>query len=237
LAYYKIPGWQVASFLLTTLSVYLCFTIGHEGVHKLIVPGSEKLNYLFSFYAGFVFHIPFTWFEVVHMRHHAFVNHPEKDPDLHCAGNIDFSGILRMMGTFFYYFVYLVRFRLFTPGMIWETLVHYAILGCFYYWGLQTFGLSFLWIFTLPMFVGLVFTVLVFDYIPHHPHSKQGRFENARSYWGYGMEYLSQMHSFHLIHHLWPNIPWYRYRKVYFEKREDLLKAGASEYDFRHNPS
>ena len=39
--------------------------------------------------------------------------------------------------------------------------------------------------------------------------------------------YLTMYHSFHGLHHLWPNIPWHRYRRVFNERRAELESQGV----------
>lgn len=39
--------------------------------------------------------------------------------------------------------------------------------------------------------------------------------------------YLTVYHSYHGLHHLWPNIPWYRYRRVFAERRAELEAQGV----------
>jgi beta-carotene hydroxylase len=34
-------------------------------------------------------------------------------------------------------------------------------------------------------------------------------------------------HNYHAIHHLWPNLPWHRYRPVFIERRAQLRERGV----------
>ena len=33
--------------------------------------------------------------------------------------------------------------------------------------------------------------------------------------------------NYHLVHHLWPRVPFYRYGRVFYESREELESHGA----------
>jgi len=39
-------------------------------------------------------------------------------------------------------------------------------------------------------------------------------------------------HNYHAIHHLWPNVPWHRYREV-FRERLDLLRKNGVPIEHR----
>ena len=34
-------------------------------------------------------------------------------------------------------------------------------------------------------------------------------------------------HNYHAVHHLWPTVPWYQYRKIYEKKLEYLKQHGV----------
>ncbi|MEO5667469.1 MAG: fatty acid desaturase, partial [Bdellovibrionota bacterium] len=84
-------------------------------------------------------------------------------------------------------------------------------------------------LFTLPSLIGVGVTVLVFDYLPHHPHKDTTRYGNATVYDVPRWNWFFMGHSFHIVHHLWPSIPWYRYREVYSQARTELVAAGVRE--------
>jgi beta-carotene hydroxylase len=81
----------------------------------------------------------------------------------------------------------------------------------------------------LPSMLGVAITTLVFDHLPHAPHSDTGKYTNARSFPDKRIDWFVFMHSYHIVHHLWPSIPWYRYREAYIQRRAELAAAGNLE--------
>jgi beta-carotene hydroxylase len=68
---------------------------------------------------------------------------------------------------------------------------------------------------------------LFFDYLPHRPFLSRNRWQNARIYPGRTMNWLIMGQNYHLVHHLWPSIPWFEYKPVY-EATKPLLDAKGS---------
>ena len=68
---------------------------------------------------------------------------------------------------------------------------------------------------------------LFFDYLPHRPFTSRNRWTNARIYPGRLMNWLIMGQNYHLVHHLWPSIPWFEYKPAY-EATKPLLDAKGS---------
>ena len=68
---------------------------------------------------------------------------------------------------------------------------------------------------------------LFFDYLPHRPFASRNRWTNARIYPGRLMNWLIMGQNYHLVHHLWPSIPWFEYKPAY-EATKPLLDAKGS---------
>ncbi len=222
------PLW----ILLNAIAVYLGFTVIHEASHKNIIRSNVRMNHLLGYLSGIIMHGSFYQFVLIHHQHHAHTNHPEKDPDYGAAGKMSISLILKI-GLFLFhyieffwkknldhlrtnpvatYFPYVIVMGIYASSIVFGFLEHVLI------------------IWTLPVFLGTVCVMIVFDYIPHTPHNRQGRYDNSRNYVGNPVwSWLSQMHAYHIVHHLSPSIAWYRYEEVYWKKRKSLLEAGALE--------
>jgi len=65
---------------------------------------------------------------------------------------------------------------------------------------------------------------LFFDYLPHRPFKDRDRWKNARVYPSKILNFLILGQNYHLIHHLWPSIPWYQYQPAYYATKP-LLDA------------
>lgn len=216
-------------FVLSAAGIYFSFTLGHEGVHRSI-SRYRWFNDLLGMYAGLLFHVPFQVFEIIHMRHHAFVNQPDKDPDMHCQGQMNVRNVFRWLFTAYYYLRYLKRQALMRPKVMTSLLLHCGLYGAIYVFAWKNgFLADLILVWTLPLFAALAFTIFIFDYLPHYPHRDTGKYTNSQIYNHRWMAWLTFMHAYHLVHHLWPTVPWYLYRKVYREKRAELLAAGMKE--------
>ena len=69
---------------------------------------------------------------------------------------------------------------------------------------------------------------LFFDYLPHRPFLSRNRWRNARVYPGKIMNWLIMGQNYHLVHHLWPSIPWFEYKSAY--------EATQPLFDLKHSP-
>jgi len=89
---------------------------------------------------------------------------------------------------------------------------------------LSGFGMELLLIGFIPVLLGSFLLGMVFDWIPHHPTRQQGRYQNTRVYLFPGLKFLTCGQNYHLIHHLYPRVPWYNYQRV-FEQLEPELRS------------
>jgi beta-carotene hydroxylase len=79
----------------------------------------------------------------------------------------------------------------------------------------------FLWFF--PWWIGQTVMLTFFTWSPHHDHHETGRYRNTRVFLFPGANFLLQGQSYHLIHHMIPSIPYYRYKPT-FEEMRPLLE-------------
>ena len=70
---------------------------------------------------------------------------------------------------------------------------------------------------------------LFFDYLPHRPFKETNRWKNARVYPGKVLNVLILGQNYHLIHHLWPSIPWYKYQSAYYAAKPILDAKGCDQ--------
>jgi beta-carotene hydroxylase len=82
-----------------------------------------------------------------------------------------------------------------------------------------------LWL--IPWFVGLHLMQTMFGWAPHHDHSETGRYRDTRIAEFPLGDVISLQQNLHLIHHMLPAVPWYRYRAVYDEIRPLLMQHGV----------
>ncbi|MGB5265924.1 MAG: fatty acid desaturase, partial [Polyangiales bacterium] len=78
-----------------------------------------------------------------------------------------------------------------------------------------------------PVLIAVAFLALTFDFLPHYPYDSRERFLDTRIYPGRFLNAVLLGQNYHLIHHLWTTIPWYRYQRVFRAIRPDLEERGA----------
>ena len=80
--------------------------------------------------------------------------------------------------------------------------------------------------------LGNAITVYFFAYIVHNPHTEVGRWVDTstfvfRNKMGAVVDWLWLFQNYHSIHHLFPRIPFYRYREL-FDDIETVMVAKRS---------
>lgn len=79
----------------------------------------------------------------------------------------------------------------------------------------------------LPTRVGILILNVFFQWLPHHPFDRTERYLNTRiSLWAGGTFLLLQQ-NLHLMHHLWPSVPFYNYARLYRALRPVLVAEGS----------
>lgn len=222
-----------AASVLSFCACYVALTPAHEAAHGNISGRRHKwLDAAVGWTAMFILLGPFPPFRELHLRHHAHTNHPVKDPDMWVSGKglclpFRFLTILPR-----YYWVYF-----FPPAGVASKLAqtrHYAI-GFFFAYLLLVAGMALAGLFwtailvmIVPAWLALSVLAVVFDWLPHHPHLSRDRYRNARVIPGAMLDMLLLGQNFHLVHHIWPTVPWYRYGAVFRGTEVELRSKGAA---------
>ena len=82
-----------------------------------------------------------------------------------------------------------------------------------------------LWI--IPARLTFLYLAVFFAWLPHFPYEHTDRFLNTRITLFPGSTWIFLQQDRHLIHHLLPSIPWYRYRAAHRELAPLLRERGA----------
>ena len=202
-------------FLIASLCACFAYLPSHEAQHGNYSRGNPKLRWL----DGFVGHItlitlmyPYHLLRVTHMKHHAYTNDPEKDPDYL---NAHTSSVLKVIknvldGSTLDFGKYLEVFSAdkafvhsFKKAIPIALLYRFILLVLVIIFPLET-----LLLWWLPAKIGSVYTTVFFSYFPHLGTST-GRYQNTR-FWTHWMpRYLNHSMQLHFIHHLHPSIGHY----------------------------
>jgi beta-carotene hydroxylase len=234
-----------AAIPINALLIYFIFTPLHEAVHENILPRGFRHRWpeaLIGHISGLILLAPYPGFKALHLHHHQHTNDPVEDPDYWVRSNNYLMVILRCMAIQPVYIWHLwkiartpVIMRAFVGEMIYLA-VYVAIIAGAYALG---FGNKLMLLWILPGYIGVVMCPLMFDWPVHHPHKERGRYTDSAILLfpkpiRFFMDTLFCGHAYHLMHHLYPRIPFYDYSTAYYALQHELPGVGAKIRDFSH---
>ena len=202
-------------FLIASLCACFAYLPSHEAQHGNYSRGNPKLKWL----DGFVGHIslitlkfPYHILRITHMKHHAYTNDPEKDPDYLNAHTESLIKVIKNVldGSTLQFGKYV---DVFSSDKAFVNSFQKAIpLAMFYKLApmvlVVIFPLETLLLWWLPAKIGSVYTTVFFSYYPHLETST-GRYKDTR-FWSHWMpRFLNHSMQLHFIHHLHPSIGHY----------------------------
>lgn len=231
-----IPLWL--GLILNALILYSDQTPLHEAVHGNIAGRNKNymwLNHIVGFLSGAILIHEYKMFRLMHTYHHRDTNNPEFDPDAWIFSKYLISVILRCLTIPFQYEYYFFK-NIFLKKEHRREVIHIITVNTVLY------GLMF-----LPMFFGYFWEAMMLWYAPRiiasgmivfffgylvHPEEHEERFLNTKVHLVAGKySTLANLvwffQSFHLIHHLFPKIPFYRYPAAFRDMRPLLEEAGS----------
>jgi beta-carotene hydroxylase len=217
-------GW--ISFMMNLVALHLVGTVIHDACHGA-AHHDRVINAVLGHGSAFMLFFSFPVFTRVHQQHHANVNDPKNDPD-HIVST--FGPLWFINARFLYHEIFFFQRKLWRKNELWEwmiaRIVAVAILALGWKFGFIHYIFNY-WFSPLAI-VGLVLG-LFFDYLPHRPFKARDRWLNARVYPSRLLNYLIGGQNYHLVHHLWPSIPWYHYEAAYYEMKPLLDAKGSPQ--------
>ncbi len=223
--------WPIST-VLNWFAAFLLFTVAHEASHRTIST-SERLNTWLGRVAMFILDplAGFQLFRFVHMQHHRFTNDVASDPDYFTSHGRVLSLPLRWATIDLKYLrFYLPKLRSRPGHEKIEQAISWLMLAAVVVAALETgLGFELLVLLILPSRLALFGLGWSFDYLPHHGLPFAGRvdqFKTTRN--RIGLERLLTpallYQNYHLVHHLHPIIPFYRYIAVWRGNEEHYLR-------------
>lgn len=228
-----IPIW--AAFFCNLVVLYSLYTVVHEAVHSNISSRRKSLRWIDPV-AGIIACAP-LWLNYhqhkrQHMAHHSHTNHDE-DPDIYARGSFLGWVFLRLPHALLNYFNPIQQYRqckLFncTPREVVYTTMSFSVYAAILIASLAAgFWREVLFLWFIPWWIGQTVMLTFFTWTPHHDHHEIGRYRNSRVSIFPGANFLLQGQNYHLIHHMIPSIPYYRYRASFEEMRPILVQKGV----------
>ncbi len=209
---------------LAFLALHMEGTVIHDACHNAAHP-NRWANQAMGHGAAILLGFSFPVFTRVHLQHHSNVNDPKNDPD-HIVST--FGPVWLIAPRFFYHEYFFFQRRLWRKyellqwGIERGLFISIVIAGIHYDFMNIIYNL---W-FGPALMVGVTLGIF-FDYLPHRPFLSRNKWKNARVYPSRVMNYLIMGQNYHLVHHLWPSIPWFEYKPAY-EATKPLLDAKGS---------
>ncbi len=229
-----VPYW--AACLINGWLGFCFYMPFHEACHRNIYGTHPRLTWLnesIGWLASLPLTIPFRTHREMHALHHAYLNNPDLDPDVDVKGTLwDVSrrwaqhtlmGLLPVMPKV----ADAARPKWTELPRIGEALRHgllvrrvqLAVLAA----GIATgYGAEVVLLWYVPARLAMLYLMVVFQWIPHHPHDSEAPYQSTRTTFFPGSAILMMGEDVHIIHHLYPRVPFYRIRRVFRGMRAEL---------------
>jgi fatty acid desaturase len=234
-----------ATIPLNAFASYLLFTVAHDAGHHS-ASNVDWINDLEGRLAVpfFALHAAFPVWRFVHMQHHRFTNHDDgTDPDHYTMRGPRWQAPLRWLTIDYNYVAfYLPLMRKRPPrerregvlflGLAIAIPVLLIVTGHIVDWLVILF---------VPSRLTILFLAWAFDYLPHHglDHKpSDDRLKTTRNRIG-GERWLSPTllyQNYHLVHHLHPVVPFYRYLAVWRRGEKRYLDGEPALSTVRGRP-
>lgn len=215
--------------VLMFVACFAAFTPMHDASHKAVAD-RPWVNAVVGRLCAAVLVVPFGAFRYIHLTHHRHTNDAERDPDFYSGTGPTWQLPLRWLTQDAAY--YSVYFRAERPrrekaeavATVFLMLGVIAFLGITLGWKVVLLG----WLLPARLAIGAL--AFAFDYLPHHPHhvpASVDRYQATRILESKWLSPVMLCQNYHLVHHLFPGVPFYRYGVVWRAKREELIAKGA----------
>ena len=217
------------AIVLNTIASYMSFTPAHDASHGA-VSSIRQLNDWVGRIAT-VLQSPapiFRTFRYIHMQHHKFTNDEARDPDIHVARGPRWLLPFKWATLDLNYLHYYLQPSVFKkrPKSERRELYLVFLFGALVFITVTLMGWLeyYLLLFIVPTRFTTLILGLTFDYLPHYPHQALARDQPFQCTSNrVGMEWLLTpvllYQNYHLVHHIYPTVPFYRYLKIWKAKK------------------
>ncbi len=234
-----LPLWACTPIL--TLVSYAHYTLVHEAIHGNVVArpkGAAWINAVVGWIGALGMGAGWPALQRTHVLHHSHTN-TERDPDISVKGT--FVQLLAKWAVMVpmsllpmaaLRFISPARYRrlgaILNPSEILQVSAVTAFTLALLVAAVATgHVLDWLMLWFLPTRLGILILNIFFQWLPHHPFDQTERYLNTRiSLWTGGTLMLLQQ-NLHLMHHLWPSVPFYNYARLFRRLRPVLVVEGS----------
>ena len=229
------PWW--ITIPVNAVASYLAFTVSHDAAHHAAA-ADTRINRLIGRVATpfFAPHASFPTWRFIHMQHHRFTNDTDgDDPDHYTMEGPGWQRPLRWITVDLWYLAfYMPRLGERPRGERIEAVLTIVALVAITAAAIATGHLvDILVILFIPCRLAVLYLAWAFDYLPHNGLREPptgDKLKTTRNRVGHEALLTPVMlyQNYHLVHHLHPLIPFYRYIAVW-RRNEDAYLAGDPE--------
>lgn len=234
----RLPLW--ACTLILAVASYAHYTLVHESIHGNVVakPGFGWVNTLVGWIGALGMGAGWPALQRTHVLHHAHTN-TEKDPDIMVKGTLArlvtrwFLGMpMTLMPIGMIRFIAPARYQMLKGILSTSEILQVSAVTMFSLVLLAVaiptgHALDWLMLWFLPTRIGILILNIFFQWLPHYPFDRTDRYGNTRiSLWA-GGTFLTLQQNLHLMHHLWPSVPFYNYARLYRALKPVLIEEGS----------
>lgn len=225
----------LAAAIVNTIALYAFYTPLHDAIHSAIVTRSKRWRWV-NAAVGIAAAAPIFMFFHQHRKSH-FVHHArtnrDDDTDLYAKGSFPRVFFVKIPWALINYFNPVLLYRdclkLGLPASHRRvTMALFAAYAAVVAGAILTgHAYEFVVVWLVPWFLGNLVMLTTFGWAPHHDHAETGRYRDTRIALFRGGDWLLLGQNLHLIHHMLPQVPFYRYRAVFEDIRPILAAHGA----------
>lgn len=216
--------------LLASCLYYMGYAVLHEAVHENISGKNDALawvNDVLGFFMGQILCVSYCAHRKQHLK-----NHSHRDESIsHQRENLLQSTILVAKLQYRNYFTNNLERAQLTERCTVFLEIGLMIVGrgflVFHYTGLNV-----ALFFTGALLLGTLILVVLFIWCVHPTFSKETSYQNTITYIfpkpiHMPLTWLWLFQNYHIIHHLFPNVPFYKYQKLFYEIETKLIQKNA----------
>lgn len=227
------------------VSAYLHYTPAHEAIHRNIVRSRrfDPVNAAIGWWTGLLTGMSWPLLLRTHLAHHARTN-AHDDPDAFVHGSLRRLFAMaalsigtnlipvpvwgRIYGAAAPNLGYLDAWKV-MRAREWRTHQIAHTLMCLGVWTavLMGHGAAVFALYVIPATIGRLLMGIFLSWLPHQPFVADDPYRTATLRRGRLLAIASVGHSLHLMHHLWPRVPFYRYGALYRRVAPVLHERGA----------
>lgn len=225
--------WPLTIFF-SAIASYLLFTVAHDAGHNS-ASNKRWLNETMGYLATPLFapHAAFRTWRFIHMQHHRFTNHHDgSDPDGYTMGGPTWQRPFRWITIDIFYIVFYLPKLGSRPRreQVEEVITLVAFIALLIASIPLGFFVELAVVLLIPCRFAILWLAYAFDYLPHNGLDKkpsEDKLKTTRNRVG-NERAVSPMllyQNYHLVHHLHPVVPFYRYIKVWRRNEEAYLEG------------